>query len=135
MDFTILDGTRATTVAAEISGERIQLMPDALENALGWKLESQGLCRGEVCVPLHGHEERINKEGIDLAAFAERVERPIALDIEERCAALGTPSPVRASAMASLEAPDFTLPDLEGKLHSLSEHRGKKVLLIAYASW
>ena len=26
-------------------------------------------------------------------------------------------------------------PDLEGKLHSLSDHRGKKVLLVAYASW
>ena len=32
-------------------------------------------------------------------------------------------------------APDFTLPDLEGRLHSLSEHRGKKVLLVTWASW
>jgi peroxiredoxin len=37
--------------------------------------------------------------------------------------------------MTSLEAPDFTLPDLEGALHSLSDHRGKKRLLIAWASW
>jgi len=41
----------------------------------------------------------------------------------------------RAAALDSGEAPDFTLPDLDGKLHSLSDHRGKKVLLIAYASW
>ena len=32
-------------------------------------------------------------------------------------------------------APDFTLPDLAGHMHSLSDYRGKKVLLIAYASW
>ena len=48
---------------------------------------------------------------------------------------LGNAASDRAAALASLEAPDFTLPDLDGRLHSLSEHRGKKVLLIAYASW
>jgi peroxiredoxin len=37
--------------------------------------------------------------------------------------------------LASLDAPDFTLPDLDGHLHSLAGHRGKKVLLVAYASW
>ena len=31
--------------------------------------------------------------------------------------------------------PDFELPDLSGTLHRLSDHRGRKVLLIAYASW
>ena len=33
------------------------------------------------------------------------------------------------------QAPAFTLPDLDGKPHSLSDYRGKKVLLVAYASW
>jgi len=37
--------------------------------------------------------------------------------------------------LRSLEAPDFTLPDLDGKLHSLSDYRGKKVLLMSWASW
>ena len=32
-------------------------------------------------------------------------------------------------------APDFSLPDLSGRRHSLSGQRGKKALLIAYASW
>lgn len=37
--------------------------------------------------------------------------------------------------LASLEAPDFTLPDLDGRPHSLSDYRGQKILLAAYASW
>ena len=37
--------------------------------------------------------------------------------------------------LASLEAPDFTLPDLDGNLHSLSNYRGRKVLLATYGSW
>jgi peroxiredoxin len=27
------------------------------------------------------------------------------------------------------------LPDLSGRMHALSDFRGKKVLLVAYASW
>ena len=32
-------------------------------------------------------------------------------------------------------APDFTLPDLAGMPHTLSELRGKKVFLCTWASW
>jgi len=48
---------------------------------------------------------------------------------------LGAPAADRAARLASLEAPDFSLPDLSGRLHSLSDQRGKKTLLIAWASW
>jgi hypothetical protein len=61
--------------------------------------------------------------------------RPLAVDREEAVAYLGVSAAERAAALAALEAPDFTLPDLDGRRHTLSEHRGKKVLLVAYASW
>ena len=75
------------------------------------------------------------REGAELLKRAEAEGRPVAVDPEEGAAYLGVPARARAAALASLEAPDFTLPDLDGRLHSLSEHRGKKVLLVAYASW
>ena len=62
-------------------------------------------------------------------------DRPVAIDREEGVAYLGVPASARGAALASLEAPDFSLPDLAGRRHSLSDHRGKKVLLVAYASW
>jgi hypothetical protein len=88
-----------------------------------------------VCIPVRDRDALVDDDGIDLAGFADLLARPLALDVEERAAALGTSSAERRRDLASLEAPDFTLPDLEGRLHSLSDHRGKKVLLIAYASW
>ena len=75
------------------------------------------------------------REGAELLRRAQAEGRPVAVDQEARAAYLGVAARARAAALASLAAPDFTLPDLEGRLHSLSEHRGKKVLLVAYASW
>jgi len=41
----------------------------------------------------------------------------------------------RQAALASLEAPDFALPDPTGRMHRLSDYRGKKVFLVTWASW
>ena len=133
--FQILDGHTLARVDARLAGEHVALDPASLERALGWKLRPEGLCRGSVCVPVRDASALVGTEGIDLAGFAAALGRPLALDAEERAAALGTGAAERRAALASLEAPDFTLPDLSGRLHSLSDHRGKKVLLIAYASW
>jgi hypothetical protein len=48
---------------------------------------------------------------------------------------LGEAANDRNDAMLSLEAPDFSLPDFNGKLHSLTDFRRKRVLLITWASW
>jgi hypothetical protein len=133
--FSIVDEGSVIPVPAEVAGGRVRINPEALQEGLGWKLETEGLCRGEVCVPVRDRDALYDGNSIDLAAFATALGRPLALDVEERTAAIGTAPADRATLMANLEAPDFTLPDLEGKLHSLSEHRGKKVLLVAYASW
>jgi hypothetical protein len=131
----LIDGERAVEVPASIAGDAVRIAPDALRDATGWKLEPRGLCRGELCVPVRERDELVHATGIDLAAFARAVDRPLAIDTAERAAALGSSAADRAARMATLEAPDFALPDLHGRMHSLSEHRGKKVLLIAYASW
>ena len=133
--FTLIDDGKVTEVAASVEGERVALSPSALADSLGWKLEPQGLCREDVCVPVGRHRDRVNQGGVDLAAFAELLERPLALDASEGVAALAASAASRGSQLASLEAPDFTLPDLDGKLHALSDQRGKKVLLAAWASW
>ena len=132
--FTLLDDGRSVEVPARVEGGVVRLSPRAVE-ALGWRLEPECLCREGLCVPVPAGARLATAGGIALDALAALLDRPLALDIEERAAWLGTSAADRASALASLEAPDFTLPDLDGRLHRLSEHRGKKVFLIAYASW
>ena len=75
------------------------------------------------------------RDGAERVRRAQEGSRPVALDEVERVAYLGVSAGARGRRLASLEAPDFTLPDLDGRLHSLSDHRGAKVFLVAYGSW
>jgi len=132
--FELIEGGSFHALAARVEGGRVWIAPDALVRATGWQLKPEGLCRDEVCVPVRDRAALVER-GIDLAAFAATLGRPLALDLAEGAAALGTAAADRSAALTSLEAPDFSLPDLAGRPHTLSEHRGKKALLIAYASW
>ena len=132
---TLIDDGHVSAVRAAIDGDHIRLNPEALRAALGWELKPQGLCRGAVCIPTRSQPDLFTGDGVDLARVAALLARPLASDMQERVAYLGVSAADRSAQLASLEAPDFTLPDLNGRPHSLSAHRGKKVLLVAYASW
>jgi hypothetical protein len=132
--FTLLDDGRPVPLAASLRDEAVWLSGAELERALGWELTPEGLCREGLCVPRRPAQAHAG-DGIDLAELAQVLGRPLAVDVEERVAYLGVGAADRAGALASLTAPDFSLPDLDGRMHSLSEHRGKKILLVAYASW
>jgi hypothetical protein len=67
-------------------------------------------------------------------AFARLVHQPVAHDEALATWYFGLRSDQR-QGLSSREAPDFTLPDMNGKIHSLSDFRGKKVLLLTWASW
>ena len=133
--FELVEGGSFHALGATVVGERVFVPADDLERATGWALKPEGLCRDAVCVPVRDRAGLASAAGVDLAAFAAALGRPLALDAPEGVAALGTAAADRAASLVSLEAPDFALPDLAGRLHTLSEHRGKKALLIAYASW
>ena len=75
------------------------------------------------------------RDGAERVRRARESGRPVAVDEAERVASLGVSAEERGRRLASLEAPDFTLPDLDGRLHSLRDHRGAKVFLVAYGSW
>jgi hypothetical protein len=133
--FTIIDAERAVPVPARVSGERVLLDPAALKDALGWEIHDGLLCNDAMCIPLPDAGTLVRDGGIDLSAFARALDRPLAVDTEEGAAFLGTSARERSQALAAQQAPDFSLPDLDGRLHTLREHRGKKILLVTWASW
>jgi hypothetical protein len=132
---TLIDEGRAVPIDVTLRAGAVRIAPGALASGLGWRLEAQGLCRGDVCVPVRDRAALVSSDGIDLAALARAFDRPLALDVEERVAVLGASAAERGGRLESLEAPDFVLPDLAGRPHALRDQRGKKTLLIAWASW
>jgi hypothetical protein len=87
-----------------------------------------------MCVPVRSSDLDVDGH-VDLAAVASALRRPLALDVDEHAAYLGTSAAERSERLTADVAPDFTLPDLDGREHSLGELRGRKVLLVVYASW
>jgi hypothetical protein len=132
--FTVIDDAIAHDVDASVVDGHVVLRPDAL-GSLGWELHPEGLCRDDLCIPVPADAGLETARGIDLVALARVLDRPLALDLEEGAAYLGVSAGARQRALRSLVASDFTLPDLDGRPHRLSDHRGKKVLLVVYASW
>src|SRR5262249_37369974 len=85
---TLIDAGRPLTLEAVVHGDAIRLSPGALERALGWELKPEGLCRAGTCVPVRDRAALVHEDGIDLAALARLLDRPLALDAEEGIAAL-----------------------------------------------
>ena len=121
---------------ADRSDDELWLGPDELHETTGWRLEAEGLCKGEVCAPLGDAAEKlVDGDLICASRIWQELGRPILHDAARSTWFLGEAAEDRARQLATLEAPDFTLPDIEGRLHSLSDYRGTKVLLATWASW
>jgi peroxiredoxin len=137
MSATVMYEDRVAVAQSALEdGAHLWLSVVDMESVTGWTLKPEGLCRAEACVALPGDGSWVDGEGrVDLAAFAARFDRPVARDAEHSVWAFGDPVNGRAQQLESLQAPDFTLPDLDGRLHSLSDFRGKKIFLMAWGSY
>ena len=137
--FTMIENGRSfeisATTGAKADGSTLRIATEPLLGALGWEQKTEGLCQGDVCIPIASRPDLITPAGVDLRGLGEILGRPVAIDLEESVASFGAETTAHGRALAEGFAPDFTLPDLSGKEHSLSSFKGKKVLLIAYASW
>ena len=134
VSFTLLDGGVASSVDAVVEGSRVLVSDADVARATGWERKPEGLCRDGMCVPLRDTSVHMS-DRLELSAFASALRRPLALDVDAGVAVLGASAGDRSAALGSLRAPDFALPDLTGRMHTLGAQRGKKVLLVVYASW
>jgi hypothetical protein len=106
-----------------------ELPVEDFERETGWLLKAEGACRAGVCVPVPRQEKTV-----DLRVVAERLGMALVYDERHALWALG-PSTVSGRALESAELPDLTLPDLDGRPFPFGSLRGRKVVLVAWASW
>ncbi len=134
----IIYGEQVTKgVDAEVRSGGLWLDAGGLQRVSGFEFRPEGFCRGDTCVPVPParQAEFVAQGRYNLAALATLLGQPVVADEEHSAWCFGEAAAERQRKLRSLDAPDFTLPDLDGRMHSLSEHRGKKVLLVSWASW
>jgi hypothetical protein len=123
------------TVDASVHDDRLLVTPEHLPDALGWELKPEGLCRADTCVPVRDRAALFSGDLVDVGAVAAALGRAVVVDAESGLAAMAIDAESRRQALHGLQAPSFTLNDLEGVPHSLEEWRGRKKLLVAFSSW
>ncbi len=132
---TLVESRKSAQLEAVVAGGDYWVSAADIGAVLGWVVQPEGLCRDEVCIPLANRADLIDADTISLTRLAELIARPLAVSETDHAAYLGPPLVGYEETVGHLDAPDFALPDLDGRMHSLSEHRGSKVLLAAWASW
>ena len=100
------------------------------EAATGWQLKPEGACKGEVCVPL----AEPAGETVQIDALAPQLGMGVAHDEAAGLWAVG-PAALGGRALATIVAPNLTLPDLDGNMFELDSLRGQKVLLVAWSPY
>jgi hypothetical protein len=106
---------------------------DEFRDLTGWEIKPEGACRDERCVPLS--ENATAGDGrVDVTVVAERLGMPIAHDEQHGLWSVGPESGGRR-VLDSVEMPDVVLPDFDGGAFDVATLRGRKVALIAWASW
>ena len=137
----LYDGVATQVSASPNSSNDLWIATNDLSRATRFVIKPQGVCRDELCFPLPKTRiaEFVSKKDattwFNLTEFARLIKQSFVVDQKNGVWYFGAREAEQNSYLSSLEAPNFTLPDLNGKLHSLADFRGRKVLLVTWASW
>ena len=111
--------------------DSMSVEPDHFARRTGWEAKPEGLCKGDRCVPA---PDVVQADGsLSVPVLADRLGMPLITDEATGLMALGPES--GGNALTTVDAPDLTLSDVDGNPFSLGSLHGKKVLLVAWASW
>ncbi len=115
--------------------------PEDLTRINDFVLKPQGICLDELCIPVLQDRDselfvnRQNQGWINVTGLADKLQQAHVTDYTDGIWSFGSMPLQRQSFFNAAEAPDFELADRDGNLISLSDFRGKKVLLLTWASW
>lgn len=139
---TVLYDGRVVVVEKTLADPNdLWIVPADLPRVNGFELKPEGACLDELCVPVLQDRDsellviRSGQKWFNVTELARSLQQPFVADHEQRVWSLGEIPVTRTRFLNAAVAPDFALPDRQGTLVRLSDFRGKKVLLVTWASW
>ena len=97
-----------------------------------FELKPQGACRADICIPIP--KAMLRGGYFDLTAFAKKIGQSVVADADTCVWSFGEIEAL-GGGLASRTAPDVVVPDRTGRPVHLSSFRGKKMLVVTWASW
>jgi hypothetical protein len=99
----------------------------------GFVLKPQGACRADLCIPIP--KDMVRGDSFNLTAFAKKAGQPVVAEPGARVWSFGEMQALGGGLASSRVAPDFEVPDRLGRPVHLAGFRGKKALVVTWASW
>jgi hypothetical protein len=129
---TVLYGDRATPLdKVRPDPKDLWVRASDLPRINDFELKPQGACRADLCIPVA--KDLRSGEWFNLTGFARRIKQAYVAD--SGAWSFGEIPVLRGDFYRSRMAPDFAVPDRTGHVVHLSDFRGKKVLVVTWASW
>lgn len=131
---TVLYGDRATPldkIQPDPKGD-LWVRKSDLPKINDFEVKPQGACRADLCIPIPKDLHR--GEWFNLTGFARKTGETVIRD-ESAVYSFGEIPILRGAFYNSRIAPDFAVPDRKGRVVHLNDFRGKKVLVVTWASW
>ena len=129
---TVLFGENAVSLdKVRAEGDNLWIHSKDLPRVNEFEVKPQGACRADICIPLS--KTLKNGDWFNLTGFARKIGETVVAD--QNVYSFGEIPVLRGGFYNSRVAPDFAVPDRKGKVVHLSDFRGKKALVITWASW
>jgi AhpC/TSA family protein len=117
------------------------VLPKDLPRINDFELKPEGACLAELCIPVRQDRDseifvtRARQGWFNVTELARRLQQAFVADQQHSVWSFGNIPVTRNAFLQTTMAPDFALPDQHGKLVRLSDFKGKKVLIVTWASW
>ena len=117
------------------------VMPADLTRINGFVLKAEGACLDDLCIPVRQDEDnqllvtRQGRQWFNVTELAGILRQPFVADPETNTWSFGQIPHTRASFLQDAKAPDFSLSDRDGNQVRLADFRGKKIMIVTWASW
>jgi hypothetical protein len=125
-----LDGIR-TVRAGNV--ETLWIRKRDLPRVNGFELKPQGACRADLCIPIPKSMTR--GDSFNISAFARKAGQAVVAEPGVGVWSFGEMQALGGGLASSRIAPDFEVPDRQGRGVHLAGFRGKKALVVTWASW
>ncbi len=139
---TVLYNERVVEINSTLpDATELWVTPEDLTRVNDFVLKPEGACLAELCIPVLQDRDsdmyvtRRDQGWFNLTGLADKLQQSYAVDYDDAVWSFGNMPLERRSFLQGGMAPDFELEDREGNVVKLSDFRGKKVLLLTWASW